>query len=113
MLPPSTMAQFSLMWSLECIRLFDVVVFSLLPPLFALSLGETLVLSNSVKSFLSTAYRGWELSEVVPVEVQHLQRAHLKQGGRDTVQHVVKQQQLCHKLQSGWRQGSCSIIKFS
>ncbi len=29
--PPSIVAQFSLIWSLECSRLFDVVVFSILP----------------------------------------------------------------------------------
>ncbi len=31
--PPSIVAQFSLMWLLECIRPFDVVVFSILPPI--------------------------------------------------------------------------------
>ncbi len=38
--PPSIVAQFSLMWSLECIRPFDVVVFSILHPLFAFSSGR-------------------------------------------------------------------------
>ncbi len=30
--PPSILPQFSLMWSLECIRPFDAVVFSIFPP---------------------------------------------------------------------------------
>ncbi len=44
------MAQFSLMWSLECIRPFDVVVFSIFTSLFALSSGETLILNKSASS---------------------------------------------------------------
>ncbi len=41
-LPPSILAQFSLMCSLECIRPFDVVVFSILPPSLLWAMGETL-----------------------------------------------------------------------
>ncbi len=40
--PPLLWPKFSLMWSLECIRPFDVVVFSILPPLFALSSGRNI-----------------------------------------------------------------------
>ncbi len=52
MLPPSTVAQFSLMWPLECIRPFDVVVFRSFPPLCSL-LWEIHCVACTRDAFLS------------------------------------------------------------
>ena len=38
------------------------------------------------------SYSRWYIHEVVSVNVEHLKRTHLKEGGRKALQHVVKQQ---------------------
>ena len=36
-------------------------------------------------------YSSWYLHEVISVNIEHLKGAHLEEGGREALQHVVKQ----------------------